>query len=307
MMRFSREVCDGRIDARRCVPCWLEWRGVPEALAIPAGELLRRVARGAPHAPGRLGTVLRAPARIDAAARRLDELADLADRVIAVSAWLRDALLRNGVPQDKLVLCRQGVAALQPPEAWGPIAKARSGAPLRIGFFGRGTKVKGVDRLVRAVRSLPRACAVELRVHALANLAEDRAFMAAVRAQADGEPRIQFAEPVPQADVQSAMRQYDVVAVPSMWLETGPLVAMEALAAGIPVLGSDLGGLRELIEPGVTGWLVPAYDVAAWSRQIAALAEPHAAPMRWERERTPIITMDTVAERMLGLYRELVA
>jgi glycosyltransferase involved in cell wall biosynthesis len=280
---------------------------VPEALAIPAGGLLRGVARGARHAPGRLGTVLRTPARIDAAARRLDELAELADRVIAVCAWLRDALLRNGVPPQKLVLCRQGVTALLPPEAWGPTARARADSPLRMGFFGRGTPVKGIDRLVRAVRGLPRACALELRVHAVANFAEDRAYMAAVRALAAGDPRIWFVEPVPQAEVQHAMRQCDVVAVPSTWLETGPLVAMEALAAGIPVLGSDLGGLRELIEPGVTGWLVPALDVAAWSRQIAALAEPRAALVRWERERTPVVTMDSVAERMLDLYRELVA
>ena len=43
---------------------------------------------------------------------------------------------------------------------------------------------------------------------------------------------------------------FDMLAVPSQWQETGPLVVFEAQALGVPVLGSDLGGIAELITPG---------------------------------------------------------
>jgi len=53
------------------------------------------------------------------------------------------------------------------------------------------------------------------------------------------------------------------VVVPSRWYENQPMVVLEALARGVPVVGSDLGGMPELIEPGETGDLVPANDPAA--------------------------------------------
>jgi glycosyltransferase involved in cell wall biosynthesis len=101
------------------------------------------------------------------------------------------------------------------------------------------------------------------------------------------------------------MRAHDVLAVPSLWLETGPLVAMEALALGVPVLGSRLGGIAELVEHGVTGWLEPPGDVARWSTRIAELArDPAAVAQAAERARAARMPESgQVAEAMLALYR----
>src|SRR5262249_31011979 len=94
MLRFGREVCDGRIAPEQCVPCWLMTRGVPEAVALPASSLLRRLPPViGDRAPGAIGTVLRAPLRIRAARSRLLDLAEQCDRIVAVCDWLRAALL----------------------------------------------------------------------------------------------------------------------------------------------------------------------------------------------------------------------
>jgi glycosyltransferase involved in cell wall biosynthesis len=53
--------------------------------------------------------------------------------------------------------------------------------------------------------------------------------------------------------------------VPSTWLETGPLVVLEAFAAGVPVLGSDLGGIAEWVIDGVNGLLFKPADPSAWA------------------------------------------
>src|SRR5439155_10129708 len=60
-------------------------------------------------------------------------------------------------------------------------------------------------------------------------------------------------------------------AVPSQCLETGPLVAMEAFAAGVPVLGSDLGGIAELVTHNVDGLLVEPQSLVAWRMALQAL------------------------------------
>jgi glycosyltransferase involved in cell wall biosynthesis len=60
--------------------------------------------------------------------------------------------------------------------------------------------------------------------------------------------------------------------VPSLCLEVGPLSAIEALAAGVPVVGSDLGGIREIVDDGVNGLLVPPGDVRALGGALRRLA-----------------------------------
>ena len=72
------------------------------------------------------------------------------------------------------------------------------------------------------------------------------------------------------------MADYDLIAIPSRCLETGPLVALEAFAAGVPVLGANLGGIAELVRDGVDGILVAPDDPSAWAAAIARLSvNPH--------------------------------
>jgi glycosyltransferase involved in cell wall biosynthesis len=173
---------------------------------------------------------------------------------------------------------------------------------LRVGFFGRAAPVKGLDTIVGAVHALAPSLGVRLGVHALVNSAEERVCLERSRAAAGGDPRIAFLAPVAVGAVIDAMRDYDVIALPSRWLETGPIVAMQALAAGIPVLGSSLGGLRELVTQDKTGWLLPHDDVAAWSRQLERLSQHGAAALRFDLGDAPLIDEREVASRMHAFY-----
>src|SRR6202049_2116707 len=83
--------------------------------------------------------------------------------------------------------------------------------------------------------------------------------------------RVRFHGLVDKAEVQRLMLAASVVVVPSRWYENQPMVVLEALARGVPVIGSALGGMPELIEPGVTGELVPENDPQA----LAAALTPH--------------------------------
>lgn len=64
-------------------------------------------------------------------------------------------------------------------------------------------------------------------------------------------------------DVPGAMRGAAVAAFPSKLGEGSPVAVIEAMMAGIPVVATDVGGTREIVEDGVTGWLIPPGDLAA--------------------------------------------
>ena len=77
---------------------------------------------------------------------------------------------------------------------------------------------------------------------------------------------------MPPTDVVERLSVYDVVAVPSQGLETGPLVVLEAFAAGVPVLGSAIGGIADKVNDGVDGFLVRPFDSETeWASALEAL------------------------------------
>jgi glycosyltransferase involved in cell wall biosynthesis len=75
--------------------------------------------------------------------------------------------------------------------------------------------------------------------------------------------RVRFHGRLPKDTLHEMLRSAAVAAVPSVWYENQPLAVLEAFGCGVPVVGTGLGGLPELIEPGVDGWTVAAGDATA--------------------------------------------
>jgi glycosyltransferase involved in cell wall biosynthesis len=175
---------------------------------------------------------------------------------------------------------------------------------LRLLFLGRWDPVKGVDVVVQAIRSLPRDMAVNLTIRAVPALLGERAYEDSVRALASGDPRISIESPVARSDLAAILANYDALVVPSLWMETGPLVVLEAQAAGLFVLGARRGGIAELVDEGDAGELVPAGNIVAWAEAIERLASRHRRGTL-PRPSRPVRTMATVAAEMADLYRSL--
>ena len=84
-----------------------------------------------------------------------------------------------------------------------------------------------------------------------------------------------FAEDIPHSDVIRAWEHCTIAVVPSRWPDPHPVVALEAMAAGRPVVASAVGGLQSIVLDGTTGILVPPGDVAALRAGIQRLvADP---------------------------------
>lgn len=303
MMRWGRTQCDGALRDYRCTACLLESKGLSRALAWPTAIVPTSVTAWADKLASSAGSALRMPHFIRQRHARVRELLDMANRVVVVSTWLHDVLRRNGVQASKLVLSRHGL-----PEKSAADSKAtkgeRPGAPLRVGYVGRFNPVKGVDVLVAAVRRLPRSVPVQLQLYGRANGEEEREFAAFVRRLAGHDTRIVFGGEVTEENREDVSRAFDILAVPSVWLEAGPLVVLEAFSAGIPVIGSDTGGIAELVTHGVNGLLVRPGDVAAWARALQDACD-RAASGRWAWSFPRVRTTAEVASQMAALYDQL--
>jgi glycosyltransferase involved in cell wall biosynthesis len=92
--------------------------------------------------------------------------------------------------------------------------------------------------------------------------------------------------------------------VPSQWLETGPLVVMEAFDAGIPVIGSALGGISELVRDGVDGLLItPPTSTDAWRDILIDVCQNPDLIVRLRKGIRRQRHMSRVATEMTDIYR----
>lgn len=301
MLRNGATVCDGEIIVSRCASCWLQSKGSPSVLTSLLSHVPPALSSGM-RRWGRMGTAMAATSLASGHRSALQEAIAQADKVVAVCQWLYDALLGNGVSQDKLVLSRQGIFHAH---ADSPQVRPAKDA-LVIGFLGRGDPVKGVAVLVAAVRQLPRTLPIRLQLHVVeSNEVAARDYLSAARQLGCDDERIEFLPALAPAAVPAFLAGIDVLAVPSQWLETGPLVVLEAFAAGVPVVGSALGGIAELVRHGENGLLVQHDDVAAWAAAIRGLCADAALLETLRRGIGSVRTMADAAQDMHGLYAAL--
>jgi glycosyltransferase involved in cell wall biosynthesis len=135
-------------------------------------------------------------------------------------------------------------------------------APLRVAFLGRADYVKGIDTLIKAVKAAPE---LQIELHLYGVTQDGSGYRAILESLAAGDARISFLAPVPHENVIPMLAGYHLLAMPSRTMETGPLVILEAFAAGTAVLGSNLGNIAEWIQHEKNGLLVDFEDVRAWT------------------------------------------
>jgi glycosyltransferase involved in cell wall biosynthesis len=147
----------------------------------------------------------------------------------------------------------------------------------RIMFMGRVIPDKGVDVLLRAVAEMD-ATDVEVLVvgrpgfAADAPLSDYETHLRALAAQCPADVRFQTF--VPRADLPALLRTAEVFVVPSRWPDPSPLTVGEALATGLPVVASRIGGIPEAV--GDAGILVPPDDPRALAAALSGLLHDRA-------------------------------
>src|SRR5207253_615121 len=126
--------------------------------------------------------------------------------------------------------------------------------PLRVCFLGRIESRKGVETVIDAMNLIP-DLDVALHIYGIVQDSANRSVWNALK-NGHSDARISFFDPVPHETVVSLLKKYHVLAMPTQYVETGPLVVLESLAAGTPVIGTNFGGIAEWIQHEENGLLV---------------------------------------------------
>lgn len=305
MLERGVSVCDGKLDPYRCSACALTRHGLSGALAAGFASLPPSIGRALSRAGIKTGPALAFRMRqiLEDDQARIRDFWSKADRVVAVCDWVADVLRINGVDDSKLVLNRQGVSS-QFMGVRVPTPNERKDSILKLAYFGRLHRLKGPQTLIDAILSVPH---LEVTLDIFGVLQEyDRKFARNLKDRAKSDPRIRFRDPIDSDEVCSVMARFDMIAIPSLWMETGPLVALEAFAAGVPVLGSRLGGIKELVTEAVDGILVEAGNVNAWAQAITEITADKSQVRRLAKRVKSPRTMSDAAKQMASVYQDLV-
>jgi glycosyltransferase involved in cell wall biosynthesis len=177
-------------------------------------------------------------------------VSDAVKCVVGISRFVLERHLKAGVFTN--VSIRKvihnivaGPALLPSPE---PVDLSR---PLRVGFIGRLHPSKGVEVILEAV-SVMRDEPIMVNIAG----SGDSTYEAALKAAWEGS-RVQF---FGRVDPPNFFREIDVLVVPSLWHEPLGRVVGEAYAHGVPVIASDRGGLPEIVQDGVAGFIFDPSD-----------------------------------------------
>lgn len=151
--------------------------------------------------------------------------------------------------------------------------------PLRMLHVGPCERRRGVQDLIAAVTALAGDWRLTIAGDDTPTAPLGRSMLRTLELQADDDPRISFEGPVAPADLAERMRRHDVVVLSSRW-ECWPYVALDAMAAGVPIVAPAIGGCVELVKPGVAGWLADG----SGSRSLIDALRPLVAEPRRARE-----------------------
>lgn len=169
-----------------------------------------------------------------------------------------------------------------------------------IGAIGRLTQQKGMIHLVRALPALR-------ETHPCARLlivgdGSQRAELEAEAARLGVGGRVTFAGT--RDDIPDLLRLMDVFTLPSLW-EGQPLVLIEAMAAGVPIVATDVGGDAEVLGGGKYGALIPAADPAALAAALRRVLDDPAASRRIAEEARAHVFAERTHTAMARKYEAL--
>ncbi len=305
LMLWGESPCDGKLEQARCAACTLQGAGLDRRLAKALGLLPPAVGRslGKTGVQGSIWTALRMTELIRLRQAAFRKMVAEVDHIVAVCEWVRAVLLANGVPPDKISLSRQGIEDI-PGQARAAIRPASDDASraVRLVFVGRLDPTKGLHILFDALRKAP-SLRIALDIYGIVQSDANADYSKRLLDLAKEDPRIAFHDPVPSWEIVACLRQYDFLVVPSQWMETGPMVVLEAFAAGIPVIGARLGGVAELVQHGVNGLLVEANSTDGWLETLRRISDhPELRAALAAGVRRPKSAAD-VSTEMLALYQ----
>jgi hypothetical protein len=231
-----------------------------------------------------------------------------ADRITTICEGLRTEIAQRGIAANRITVIPNAVDPEEfrsgaPPD---PELRARLGLTGKtvVGFAGSFYAYEGLDLLIEALAMLaPRR--PDLRALLVGGGLQE-ANLRAMAAERGIENRVVFVGRVPHSEVRRYYDLMDVLAYPRHRMRlteiVTPLKPLEAMAQGRMFVASDVGGHRELVRDGETGFLFPAGDAAALANAIDMVLERRAEWPRIRDTARRFVEVERTWKQSVGRY-----
>jgi len=178
------------------------------------------------------------------------------DLFIAPSMFLKDRFIEFGLSEEKILYSDYGfdVRGFKKKRV-----KKDENKKIRFGYTGSLVPHKGVHVLIDAFSGLSRTLGEKAELKIYGNLTWFPDYVEKLRSGAK-DRGVRFMGPFDNSDIPEVLSGIDVLIVPSIWFENSPLTIHEAFLSGIPVITSDLGGMAELVDDKVSGFVFRTGD-----------------------------------------------
>ncbi|MEK6924313.1 MAG: glycosyltransferase family 4 protein, partial [Candidatus Micrarchaeota archaeon] len=232
-----------------------------------------------------------------------------ADYIISVSKWAAGDIGHYGIPRSKITVIRNGIDAKVFKPGSGKSFRRKHGITGRMLLFvGRVIRQKGLDYLVAAMPEI--LCATpdtKLVIIGRGNRLEH----VRKRVKKLGlENNVVFPGFVNERELKAALRECDAFVLPSLW-EVLPVSILEAMASGKPIVCTDAGGNRELVQNGFNGFVVPKRDPKALAHAVARVLRDEKLRKKMgrnsRRKAVAEFSWNRIAALTIDLYRNAVA
>ncbi len=194
---------------------------------------------------------------------------NMVDLLISPSQYLLKKFIDRGILKNKTRLIKYGIDISR----FKDIKKSKSDK-IRFVFIGQIITHKGIENLIESVAALNDE--ERKRISLLLIGTGEKMFVEycqKLTVKLKLTDCIRFVGEIRNTEVSKAYKNIDAIIVPSIWPENSPVTILESLAAGTPVLASDIGGIPELIEDGVEGYLHKYDEPLALAQNIRKVIE----------------------------------
>ncbi len=216
---------------------------------------------------------------------------EAADAIAVPSSYAADTFRSHGVPKEKIRVNPYGVDIKQ----FFP-AKYNNAAKPTILFVGQVGIRKGVPELLAAFAGL----SIDAQLRLIGPL--EPAY------KEPRQSRVDFLGPIPISALPDQYRSARIFCLPS-WEEGFPLVVLQAMASGLPIVATDATGVADIVTPGVEGEIVPAGDIESLSNALGGLLDdPKRAQKMGAAGRDRVMNgfdWSSYGERAYKIYAEL--
>lgn len=273
-MRWDNRTCEVGESIQTCATCFISHRPLGKVMSavlekLPEQTVVNWAEKGysLPHPLGLTRPYLNHVAVMQERLERVRPLRHLIDLVLVPTRFTEDTFIANGFKPEQVHFLPFGVDVDNP---LASVAKTRADH-VRFMFLGRLQPYKGLHLVLEAFNSLPSPNGATLTVYGAPDGHD--AYFANLQQMMEANPRIHFAGLISPTELATAFAEADIFLLPSTWHENSPLILLDALQSKTPVLASDIGGVRGIVEHNKNGLLFPREDAVALRQAMQRLID----------------------------------